>query len=339
MLLVALILGALTCTDPPRRADIGFFPRVEFDSTTYVFEGRVVGFATDSLTQSFTGRYVPERLQPGEDPQAAALLVVPITQEHLPVEAEVYSVFPYWLSDQYARYAFELTSALRARFEVGDRVAVAARENDLLTGTPSGAHPLVSPRHGGALLRVADLDPSDPDQIDLAPFSYVREATRPHVAYDEAMGAVEWAEEVARRATTDSAYADLAEPSLNRAVAWIERLKYEYERDLFRLHDSAVRGAPASERIAILQSVRAYWFTQDKRDRWRDMDCLYGALVENYLSEAAARAELGGRLLLAGLRPLPSTAACEAAERIRRERKEAYRRARQRDQEEREADQ
>lgn len=327
MLFVALILGALTSIDPPR-ADIGFIPRVEFDPATYIFEGRVVGFATDSLTQAFIGRFVPERLEPGEDPQAAALLVVPITQEHLPVEAEVYSVFPYQLSAQYARHAFELTSALRARFEVGDRVAVAARENNLLTGTPSGTHPLVTPYNGGALLRVADFASSDPGSADLTPFSlsYARGAARPNVAYDAAMGAAEWAEEVARRAATDSTYAALVEPASDRAAAWIERLKYEYERDLFRLHRSAEMGAPAGERIAILQSVRAYWFTVDKQDWWGDIDCLYGALVENYLPSAEARAELGGRLALAYQRPIPSEAACEAAERIRRERKEAYRR-------------
>lgn len=301
--MLSVVAFAIALAAPAAICDYDVEPKVAFDPSTFVFEGRVVGFATDSVRLSHRAWLAPETLVPGENPHAAGLLVEPLTVVNLPERAEVYAVFPAGIGAA-CELALASLGDLEQTYTVGDTLAVVAhpppardpKSQPLFAPFPAGPVPLLAgSRGGGLIVRAAALGGSQ----FLAAWGMER---RDVPTMQESQ--MYWV-----RSGSD-------EPT------WLYRLQYEYERDLAALH-----GAGAlSERVGLLAKVRRYWFTEERPLGDRYPDCAYTALVQQYTVGSEEADEVGGFLLRRGLRPLASAEACAAAERMRIEAEERHRR-------------
>lgn len=273
------------------RCSIYVEPRLERDPDAFVFEGRVVGFTTDSLTLAWHNAWLREEMArpleellegtpeevPASYPRAGALLLEPVDVAHAPRRAARYAVFPADL-DADCSPIFSTADSLAAHYAIGDRLLVVAHRDRGLSVPDPDALPLFAGCCVSVLARVSDIDG---DYASTVPFSESIELRRGYRDLSDA----------------------LADPDASLSPADEERLAYEYARDLVRLYESRSE----EDRIRILLSIRAYRF-------YGNDDCGYVDLVQRHLRRTPARDRLGAYLLIARLRPFPTPGVCQAAQ-------------------------
>lgn len=117
-----LALVALAVQEPARACSQLLGPaKIEFDRSIYVFEGRVVGFASDSLTHADGGypAWFWEGTEPPPGtPMAGAVLIEPIVVVNTPRRAAQFAVFPAGLGAM-CEPVYSTEIELAGRFVVG----------------------------------------------------------------------------------------------------------------------------------------------------------------------------------------------------------------------------
>ncbi len=267
---------------------------MDFDPEVYLFTGEVVGYAVDS--SRVAGKY-PEQREGEEEVHAAGVLVKPVLVVHIPQRAEVYSVFPVGCA-----LVFEFLSAVQHRYHVGDTLAVTGYESKHLATTPSGKAPLAAHTYDG-ITRAGDIGGGS--WLAVLSEDWNRTNSLPRAA-GRVSTLQRWVELPKR---------DVPEGTLREMRSWSARFRFEFERDLYLLHQAN----GSEEAVGILRKLRRYWFRAEPAGREEAEDCYYTRFVDTHLSDPALRVRLEGWLLYAGLRPLPSLAGCEAKRAIRDE--------------------
>lgn len=282
ILLGVVILVLATSPLAATACSVTFDPKIQHNPETFIFEGRIVGFVADSTRRAWFEEFmVPDSVDFQQGEPAAGLLIEISNVTNAPYRAARYAVYPAGVGGG-CEPLYWPRFRLDAEYEVGETVAVLAVSNE-------------------------------PDEANVpeVPSLIVWMLSRGVIIKAGAVGG-EWGLEQWRDDFLyDSRLADAVRISNleeSRTWAYLDRMRFEYERDLKRLSDTL----SDEERLRIVFKTRQYWYNVGSYLGERS-DCGYAQLVSTYLGSQSLVNRLAGHIVLWGLRPLASEEACRAA--------------------------